>query len=102
MSFPHSLVRVGALSLLLCGGNVLAAVSAEKAAELGKSLTPIGAERGGNADGSIPEWTGGLGVDAGKVDARGFQENPYAADQPLFTITAQNMEQYKDKLTPGQ
>ncbi|WP_254516486.1 DUF1329 domain-containing protein, partial [Pseudomonas aeruginosa] len=27
---------------------------------------------------------------------------PYASEQPLFTITAQNVDQYKDKLTPGQ
>ncbi len=97
-----SRARIAALSLLLASGNLFAAVSADQAAELGKSLTPVGAERAGNSDGSIPEWTGGLPVDAGKIDARGFQENPYAAEQPLFTITAQNMDQYKDQLTPGQ
>ena len=26
----------------------------------GPELTPVGAERAGNADGSIPPWTGGL------------------------------------------
>ncbi len=39
---------------------------------------------------------------AGSVDSRGFLANPYASEQPLFTITAQNVDQYKDKLTPGQ
>ena len=97
-----SRARIAALSLLIASGNLFAAVSADQAAELGKSLTPVGAERAGNSDGSIPEWTGGLSVDAGKIDARGFQENPYAAEHPLFTITAQNMDQYKDQLTPGQ
>ena len=29
----------------------------EQVACLGQDLTPIGEERGGNADGSIPEWT---------------------------------------------
>src|SRR5204862_328594 len=28
--------------------------------------------------------------------------DPYAADKPLFTITAQNAAQYADKLSPGQ
>ena len=36
------------------------------------------------------------------MDARGFLANPYASEQPQFTITAQNVEQYKDKLAPGQ
>ena len=71
-----SRARIAALSLLLASGNLFAAVSADQAAELGKSLTPVGAERAGNSDGSIPEWTGGLPVDAGKIDARGFQETP--------------------------
>lgn len=35
-----------------------AAVSAEQAARLGADLTPVGAERAGNADGSIPAWDG--------------------------------------------
>jgi len=90
-----------ALALLLTRG-ALAAVSEAEAAKLGSSLTPIGAEKAGNADGSIPAWDGGLPTNAGAVDARGFLADPYAAEKPLFTITAQNVEQYRDKLSPGQ
>ena len=45
----------------LAAGSAFAAVSPEQAAELGKTLTPMGAEMAGNADGSIPAWdpTGG-------------------------------------------
>ena len=97
------LLRAGVLGLgLLAAGHTLAAASAADIARLGKELTPIGAERAGNADGSIPEWTGGLARDAGSRDANGFLSDPYAADQPLFTITADNVAQYQDKLTPGQ
>ena len=32
----------------------------------------------------------------------GSSLTPYASEQPLFTITAQNVEQYKDKLSDGQ
>ncbi|RMS41776.1 hypothetical protein ALP71_04529, partial [Pseudomonas coronafaciens pv. garcae] len=39
---------------------------------------------------------------AGAVDSRGFLANPYASEKPLFIITAANVEQYKDKLAPGQ
>ncbi|MDX1735577.1 MAG: hypothetical protein R3228_14480, partial [Halioglobus sp.] len=37
-----------------------AKVSPEEAAELGKSLTPIGADPKANADGSIPAYTGSM------------------------------------------
>ena len=80
----------------------MAAVSPDEAAKLGTTLTPVGAEMAGNADGSIPAWTGGLPKNAAAVDAGGFLADPFPSEQPLFTITAQNAEQYKDKLTPGQ
>lgn len=41
-------------ALLLSSGSLLAATTAEQAAELGASLTPIGAEKAGNAAGTIP------------------------------------------------
>ncbi|MGA4817216.1 hypothetical protein ACPA9J_30810 [Pseudomonas aeruginosa] len=53
-----------------------AAVSPDEAAKLGSSLTPIGAQKEGNADGSIPAWTGGLAASAGKVDGKGFLPIP--------------------------
>ncbi|MDH4653212.1 MULTISPECIES: DUF1329 domain-containing protein [unclassified Pseudomonas] len=96
------LLRAGCFGLGLIATQALAAVPVDQATRLGADLTPIGAEKAGNADGSIPAWTGGLAKDAGTRDADGFLSDPYAADQPLFTITAQNAEQYKDKLTPGQ
>ncbi|MCK9237646.1 MAG: DUF1329 domain-containing protein [Thiopseudomonas sp.] len=89
-------------ALSLFAASVMAAVSPEQAAKLGSELTPFGAEKAGNAAGTIPAWTGGLPTNAAKVDERGFMDDPYAGEQPEFVITAQNMEQYKDKLTPGQ
>lgn len=97
-----TLKMLGALSLSLLASSVLAAVSADEAAKLGNSLTPLGAEMAGNAAGSIPAWNGGLASDAGQVDARGFLSDPYASEQPLFTITAQNLEQYREQLSAGQ
>jgi hypothetical protein len=79
----------------------MAAVPAAEADKLGKSLTPMGAEMAGNADGSIPAWKP-LPKNAGTVDSKGFLSDPYASEKPLFTITAQNVDQYKDKLAPGQ
>ncbi|HEX5841503.1 MAG TPA: DUF1329 domain-containing protein [Pseudomonas sp.] len=102
MKTTKSLLQTGVLTLSLLASGVMAAVSQDEAAKLGTSLTPVGAEMGGNADGSIPAWTGGLPASAGTADAAGFLSDPFPSEQPLFTITAQNMDQYKDKLTPGQ
>ncbi|MDP3815695.1 DUF1329 domain-containing protein [Pseudomonas sp.] len=96
------LLQTGALALSLLASGAMAAVSPDEAAKLGSTLTPVGAEKAGNADGSIPEWTGGLPQNAGAVDSKGFLADPFPTEKPLFTITAQNVEQYKDKLTPGQ
>ena len=96
------LLKAGCLSLGLLAGQVMAAVSADQVARLGADLTPMGAEKAGNADGSIPAWTGGLATNAGALDTAGFLADPYAGEKPLFTITAQNAEQYEAKLTPGQ
>ncbi|QKE65022.1 DUF1329 domain-containing protein [Aquipseudomonas campi] len=93
---------ISTLTLSLLASGVFAAVSPEEAAKLGSSLTPLGAEQAGNADGSIPAWTGGLSKDAAAVDANGFLGDPFAGEQPLFTITAQNLQQYQDKLNEGQ
>lgn len=102
MKSKKALLQSGVLALSMLATSVMAAVSADEAAKLGTTLTPLGAEKAGNADGSIPEWTGGLPKNAGTVDDRGFLSDPFASEQPLFTITAQNVDQYKDKLTPGQ
>lgn len=96
------ILKCGVLALSLLAANVMAAVSADEVAKLGKSLTPLGAEMAGNADGSIPAYTGGLPVNAGAVDSKGFLADPFANEKPLFIITASNMTQYKDKLSDGQ
>ncbi|MCP1625605.1 DUF1329 domain-containing protein [Pseudomonas nitroreducens] len=96
------ILQCGALALSLLSCGVMAAVSADEVAKLGTSLTPMGSQKEGNADGSIPAWTGGISRTAGKLDAKGFLSNPFADEKPLFTITAQNVDQYKDKLSAGQ
>ena len=101
MKITKSLFQAGVLGLSLLATSVMAAVPAAEADKLGKSLTPMGAEMAGNADGSIPAWKP-MAKNIGTVDSKGFLSNPYASEKPLFTITAQNVDQYKDKLAPGQ
>jgi hypothetical protein len=80
-----------------------AAVSSSEAAQLGNTLTPFGAEKAGNADGSIPAWTGGITTPpAGYKGPGNHHVDPFPQDKPLFTITKQNLDQYKDKLTAGE
>jgi hypothetical protein len=89
------------LLLTLFSAVATAAVSPEEAAQLGTALTPLGAQKEGNADGSIPAWTGGLKRGAAP-SANGFLSDPFESEKPLFVITAATAETYKDKLTPGQ
>ena len=87
---------------LAATGAVAQGLSQAEIDQLGANLTPLGAEKAGNADGSIPEWTGGLPTDAGQPLPNHFLENPFQNEQPEFEITANNYQQYQDKLTPGQ
>lgn len=72
------------------------------AAELGKDLTPFGAQAAGNSAGTIPAWNGGLTAPAAGFKPGGHYPDPYAGDKPLFTIDAGNVEQHQGKLSPGQ
>lgn len=78
-----------------------AGVTAQEAAKLKNELTPFGAERGANADGSIPAWTGGLTTPIAGDNPKGRRGNPFVNEKPLFSITTKNMGQYADSLTDG-
>jgi hypothetical protein len=79
----------------------LAKLSDAEVARLGADLTPVGAEKAGNKDGTIPAWTGGLcSAPSGWAPAKGYVD-PFPNDAVKFTITKANAAQYKDKLTPG-
>jgi hypothetical protein len=79
-----------------------AAVSADEAAKLGETLTPLGAEKAGNAEGSIPAWENGITSAPPGYTKGGDHVDPFAGDQELFTITGKTVDQYREKLSPGQ
>jgi hypothetical protein len=90
-------------ALALLAGNAAAAVSAEEAAALGKTLTPVGAIKAGNVDGSIPAYSGPITqYPADYKPNSGRWTNPYRDEKPLYTITAQSVDKYADKLTDGE
>lgn len=79
-----------------------AAVSAAEADKLGNSLTPLGGEKAGNGS-TIPAWSGGLTKSPfANYKSGDHRPDPFASDKPAFTITAQNMNTYADKLADGQ
>lgn len=81
---------------------VLAAVSDSEAAKLTNELTPFGAERAGNADGTIPAWDGGLkNIPNSYRESGQHHPDPYKDDKILYTITKNNMADYSSILTDG-
>lgn len=91
-------ISISFCSLLMVAHSSMGAVLAEEAKQLGTTLTEFGAEKAGNADGSVPEYTGGL------TKARGMgqsYEDPFNDEKPLFTIDQSNAAQYASQLTEG-
>ncbi|HMQ71188.1 MAG TPA: DUF1329 domain-containing protein [Rubrivivax sp.] len=76
---------------------------AADASRLGTDLTPSGAEKAGNADGSIPAWSGSEAQQSGWSfgKSRGAHWK-HQGDKPLFSIDAGNLAQHAAKLAPGQ
>ncbi len=98
-----SLTTASILAVSLLANPVYAKVSATEAAQLGKTLTPMGAIKAGNTAGTIPAWTGGLTADnTQRSKDSGRPDNIFKDDLPLFEITNQNLEQYKGNLSAGQ
>ena len=90
------------LPLLIAVASAEAKVSAEEARKLQDgTLTPMGANPKGNDEGTIPPWEGGI-TEIPEGYKEGNYVNPFPDDKILFTITAANVGEYADKLSPGQ
>ncbi len=94
-------IIAAALTVALTTVPVQAKITADEAAKLGAELTPLGGEKAGNADGSIPAWTGGITSTPPGYSAGDFHPDPYAGETPEFVITAANYQQYADQLSEG-
>ncbi|WP_296259690.1 MULTISPECIES: DUF1329 domain-containing protein [unclassified Pseudomonas] len=99
-------IMLGAVGLLMIG-QVLGAPSEDEIAQLGKTLTPMGAIKAASADGTIPAWDGGVCKPPSDYkpimgDKGG---SPYADlfnnEKPLYVITAANMAKYDKQLDEG-
>jgi len=90
-----------AMCSLLAAAQGQAAVSADQAQALKKDLTPMGAERAANAEGTIPAWTGGMTQNPAGNKFGDVPAAPFPDDKPLFRITAANADEHQDKLNDG-
>ena len=99
------MLRISLTALCLSTGlacTAFAAVPPEQAAQLGKELTPLGAEMGANADGSIPAWDPTMPpAPADFVPGSAIYTNPYPDEKPLYTIDGDNWQEYADLLSEG-
>jgi len=93
---------------LLCAlagswGAAPAAVGADEASQLGRTLTPWGAEKAGNAEGTIPAYTDGQVKPPAGFDAKNprVRPDPFADEKPLYSVTAANLAQHASKLSEG-
>lgn len=96
----NTLLGLAIIGLMAGSSTALAAVAADEAAKLKTSLTPLGGERAGNKDGSIPAWDGKVVV-AASPKAGDIPTQPFPGDKPLVQITARNMAQYAERLSEG-
>ena len=92
---------IAAAALALPLGQALAQATSEQVAGLGDEFMPLGAPMAGNADGTIPAWTGGITAPPAGYEPGMFHPDPYAGDRVLFTITGANVDQYADRLSAG-
>ncbi|WP_395377100.1 DUF1329 domain-containing protein [Marinicella sp. W31] len=93
---------VSALIGAVVAGSAVAGPKPDQIDRLSNDLTPVGAERAGNAAGTIPAWTGGITSPVSGYQPGDHHADPFADDKPLFTIDASNYQEYADNLSVGQ
>ncbi len=81
--------------------QAVADLNEQQIARLGADLTPLGGERAGNTDGTIPEWTGGIQLPPEGYQTGEHHRDPFPGDSVLFSIDGGNLDDYRDYLTPG-
>ncbi|HJW04755.1 MAG TPA: DUF1329 domain-containing protein [Azospira sp.] len=96
----QTMLYAAIFTLVASSTGAYAAVSADEAAKLKSSLTPMGGEKAGNKDGSIPAWDGKATV-AASPKVGDIPTQPFPGEKPVVQITAKNMAQYADRLSDG-
>ena len=93
---------LGAIFGLSIAAGLQAGVPQAQADRLGADLTPVGAEKAGNKEGTIPAWEGGITKPPANYKLGDFHPDPFAADKAALTINQGNYKDYAAKLSVGQ
>ena len=96
LPFGAAILLGGALASPAWGG-----IGPGDIARLGADLTPFGGERAGNAEGTIPEWTGGIVAPPAGYKVGEHHRDPYAGDRPRFVIDAANLDKHRGRVPLG-
>ncbi|KAB2968938.1 MAG: DUF1329 domain-containing protein [Thermoanaerobaculia bacterium] len=101
MRTPTTRLFLSIWIVVAVGAAFAAGLSPQDAARLGQDLTPLGAEKGASADGTIPAWTGGITQPPAGYQPGKHYVDPFAADAVVATIDGKNMATYSAKLSEG-
>jgi hypothetical protein len=98
--------RLLALFILLASlarplGSTRGEVPPSEAQKLRDVLTPLGAERAGNAEGTIPAWQGGYTTVWPGYRSGEPRPDPFAAERPRLRVSGANMREHANRLTEG-
>ncbi|HVT35761.1 MAG TPA: DUF1329 domain-containing protein [Nevskiaceae bacterium] len=104
MNRTHRIATFAGACALAFGAPLAAKAPADQVSKLGQELTPVGALKAANKDGTIPEWTGGmttLPASFNNYKPGDYYPDPFPDDKPQFRITHDNYKQYADRLSAG-
>src|SRR5690606_3808263 len=91
---------VAVLGAIGLSQGAMAAVNADEMARLGDDLTVWGAIQAGNEAGTIPAYTGPVEPPANYDPSKpGKRPDPFADEKPMFSISADNMDEYAGQLS---
>jgi len=101
MHSNKTLFKASLLCAVLGASLAHAAVTQDEANSLKTTLTPLGAEKAGNKDGSIPAWTGGMTQAVAGAKVGDIPVTLFPNEKPVAQINAKSMAAYADKLSEG-
>jgi hypothetical protein len=90
-----------AAATLVLAAYAHAEVTADDAQKLKTVLTPVGAERAGNADGSIPAWNGTTVKPPAGYKSGDPRPDPFPDEKPILKITAKDIAAHAAKISDG-
>tara|TARA_R110000822_G_scaffold173299_2_gene312917 strand:+ start:15015 stop:16367 length:1353 start_codon:yes stop_codon:yes gene_type:complete len=99
--YKKTVIHLAMAAAVMGAGAAFAAVTAEQAEALKTTLTPLGGEKAGNADGSIPAWDPAPVIQVSSDKIGDIPTGVFTDEEPLLQITAANMAEHAERLSEG-